>query len=92
MKRKYSLARTRRLGLLMTACPLSASTRSRTLEDAKARYARRGQEYTDEQIATHLETHSVLHLLDTVPVEKIQSVRWHIDCGDDDFLIDGRRR
>lgn len=75
--------------MFMTACPLSASTGSRTLEQAKARYARLGQEYTDEQIEAHLETHSVLRLLETVPVEKVQSVRWYIDCGDDDFLYEG---
>ncbi len=74
--------------MFMSACPLSASAGSRTVEAAKARYARRGQEYTDEQIAAHLEAHSVLSLLDAVPVEKAKSVRWFIDCGDDDFLYE----
>jgi enterochelin esterase-like enzyme len=75
--------------MFMTACPLSASTGPRTVEAAKARYARRGQEYTDDQIAGHLERHSVLALLDTVPVDEVKSVRWFIDCGDDDFLYEG---
>jgi len=32
---------------------------------------------------------SVLDLVKTLPKEKIESVRFYIDCGDDDFLIKG---
>jgi len=32
---------------------------------------------------------SPLMLLDTVPIEKLKSVRWYIDIGDDDFLYKG---
>lgn len=32
---------------------------------------------------------SPLHLLDTVEKNKLKSVRWYIDCGDDDFLYKG---
>lgn len=30
-----------------------------------------------------------LSLLETVPIEKLKSVRWYLDCGDDDFLYHG---
>jgi S-formylglutathione hydrolase FrmB len=30
-----------------------------------------------------------LELLETVPTEDVKSVRWFIDCGDDDFLYEG---
>ncbi len=32
---------------------------------------------------------SPLHMVNTLPIEKIQSVRYYIDCGDKDFLIAG---
>ena len=75
--------------MFSSAAPLSASTGSRTLEAAKERYSRRGQEYTDEEIAAHYKDHNVLDLLDTVAVDKVKSVRWYIDCGDDDSLYEG---
>ena len=75
--------------MFSSAAPLSASTGYRTLEETKEMYARRGQEYTLDEIATHLKSHNVLDLLETVPVEDVKSVRWYIDCGDDDFLYEG---
>ncbi len=30
-----------------------------------------------------------LSLLETVPFEKLKSIRWYLDCGDDDFLYRG---
>jgi S-formylglutathione hydrolase FrmB len=33
--------------------------------------------------------HSPLHLINDVPKDKLKSVRFYIDCGDDDFLFEG---
>ena len=75
--------------MFASACPLSASTGSRTLEQVRERYERRGQEYTDAQIEAYYPRHNVLDLLDSVPVDDVKSVKWYIDCGDDDFLYEG---
>ncbi len=75
--------------MFSSAAPLSASTGVGTLEETKKMYSRRGQEYTLEEIAAHNKDHNVLDLLDTVAVDKVKSVRWYIDCGDDDFLYEG---
>ena len=76
--------------LFSSACPLSASTGSLTLEDAKERYKRYyNEEVTDEQIEPYFKKYSALELINTVPVDAIKSVRWYIDCGDDDFLYEG---
>ena len=40
-------------------------------------------------VSEHWKANSPLHLLDTVDKEKLQSIRWYIDCGDDDFLYKG---
>ena len=75
--------------MFSSAAPLSASTGFRTVEQMKELYTRRGHEYTLEEISAHHGNHNVLDLLDAVPVDEVKSVRWYIDCGDDDFLYEG---
>ncbi len=75
--------------LFAAACPLSASTGSMSLEDAKRRIERSEENASDEDIVAYFKKYSVLQLLEDVPVEEIRSVRWYIDCGDDDFLYEG---
>ena len=40
-------------------------------------------------VSEYWKAYSPLHLLDSVDKEKIKSVRFYIDCGDDDFLYKG---
>uniref|UniRef100_UPI003216540C alpha/beta hydrolase n=1 Tax=uncultured Draconibacterium sp. TaxID=1573823 RepID=UPI003216540C len=40
-------------------------------------------------VSEHWKANSPLHLLDSVEPEKLKSIRWYIDCGDDDFLYKG---
>ncbi len=75
--------------LFSSACPLSASVGSLTLDDLKDRLKRNGDQLTEEQTQKFFEQHSALNLIESVPVEDIKSVRWYIDCGDDDFLFEG---
>lgn len=42
-----------------------------------------------ERITEHFEQNSPLHLARTLPAEQLETVRWYIDCGDDDFLYRG---
>ncbi len=42
-----------------------------------------------DRLTDHWRKYSVLDLMKTVPAEKLNSVRWYIDCGDDDFLYKG---
>jgi enterochelin esterase-like enzyme len=41
------------------------------------------------RLNSHFEQYSPLHLARSVPQKKLWSVRWYIDCGDDDFLYRG---
>ncbi len=75
--------------LFSSACPLSASVGSLTLEDLKERLKRMEQTLTEEETQKYYERNSALKLIESVPVEDIKSVRWYIDCGDDDFLYEG---
>jgi S-formylglutathione hydrolase FrmB len=41
------------------------------------------------QVSDYWKSYSVLHLVETTDPEKLKSVRFFIDCGDDDFLYKG---
>jgi len=40
-------------------------------------------------LSENWKAYSPLHLLDSVDKEKLKTVRFYIDCGDDDFLYKG---
>jgi len=40
-------------------------------------------------VSEHWKANSPLYLLDSVDQKKLKSIRWYIDCGDDDFLYKG---
>jgi S-formylglutathione hydrolase FrmB len=44
---------------------------------------------TKEAVSEHWKAYSPLYLLDSVDKEKLKSIRFYIDCGDDDFLYKG---
>lgn len=43
----------------------------------------------EERLTEHWQTYSVIRQAQTLPVDRLKSVRWRIDCGDDDFLYKG---
>ena len=76
--------------LFSSACPLSASTGPVDMEGTKRYLGFQGIENpTEEQMKMYYEQYSALHLIETGNVDEIKSVRWFIDCGDDDFLFEG---
>lgn len=75
--------------LFSSACPLSASTGPISLEDTKAWLDQRNQKGTDEQVEAYYKKYTALYLVNNMPDDQKKSVRWYIDCGDDDFLFEG---
>lgn len=77
--------------LFSSACPLSAATGPLTLDGSRQWLERlsRTSGYTDEEIQAYYEQYSVLELIENLPEENKNAVRWYIDCGDDDFLYEG---
>ncbi|HEX5167872.1 MAG TPA: alpha/beta hydrolase-fold protein [Cyclobacteriaceae bacterium] len=77
--------------LFSSACPLSASAGPLTLEDAHKWLEQRSadRKYTDAEVEKYFKTYSALELVNTMTVDQLKSVRWFIDCGDDDFLYEG---
>lgn len=76
--------------LFSSACPLSAYIGPSSPDDMDRILKRNGVEnLTDEQKEDYYHQYNALALIENGDVEKIKSVRWYIDCGDDDFLYEG---
>ena len=76
--------------LFSSACPLSASTGPVSMDDVD-RYLRwmNAEDATEKQKQEYFEKYSALYQMENLPEEDLKSVRWYIDCGDDDFLYEG---
>jgi len=75
--------------LFSSACPLSAWVGFLTMEDYKSRGLPKNGNFTDEQIQAHFDRYNAISQVNSQPVVGSKSVRWFIDCGDDDFLYEG---
>lgn len=79
--------------LFSSACLLSASTYPHSVEDVKGRLHRyqpqATKEISPEALQAFYERYGTLYLAETLPEDQLKSVRWYIDCGDDDFLYEG---
>jgi len=75
--------------LFSSACPLSAGTGPINLDSTRVRLKRENNSIADTAIAAYYKRQSVLELVNNMPDSLKKSVRWYIDCGDDDFLFEG---
>ena len=75
--------------MFSSACPLSASTGSLSLEAFKERLGERAQNVSEADVKSYYERHNALSLIEAMSDDQKDAVRWYIDCGDDDFLYEG---
>ena len=75
--------------LFSAAAPLSASTGSLSLESFKERLGANAANASATTIEAYYNRHSALALIENMPDDQKNAVRWYIDCGDDDFLFEG---
>jgi enterochelin esterase-like enzyme len=76
--------------LFSAACPLSAATGPKNIEELKNYRLWAGVEgITDADKESYFKRYSVLSLVENMPDDQKKAVRWYIDCGDDDFLYEG---
>ncbi|MCL6295489.1 alpha/beta hydrolase [Jejuia spongiicola] len=76
--------------LFASACPLSAYIGPKSIDEMK-RFAKRYNnfEVNDADAESYFPKHNALSLIENMTKKQIESVRWYIDCGDDDFLYEG---
>jgi len=75
--------------MFSSACPLSAYIGPLSFEAFKEREARNSDKHSETELRGYYEKHNALSLIENSDPVKIKSVRWYIDCGDDDFLYEG---
>jgi enterochelin esterase-like enzyme len=76
--------------LFSSACPLSASTGPRNMEELNNSRELKGMEGIKEaDKESYFKRYNVLNLIENIPDDQKKAVRWYIDCGDDDFLYEG---
>ena len=76
--------------LFSSACPLSAATGPKSIEEMNAgRWKQMTEGVSDSDKEAYFKKYSVLNLIENMPEDQKKAVRWYIDCGDDDFLFEG---
>lgn len=75
--------------LFSAACPLSASVGPLTIADLKKNLERSNVKINDDVVNKYFSRYNAIELVNAVPDSLKKSVRWYIDCGDDDFLFEG---
>ncbi len=75
--------------LFSSAVPLSAYVGPSSVEEFNRFRDPQAAALSDEEIMAWIARHNAVELVKTLPAEDIGSVRWYIDCGDDDFLYEG---
>lgn len=75
--------------MFSSACPLSAYIGPMTKEQNSERFKRQFPNATPAEADSYFENYNALNLLAKAKVEDVKSVKWYIDCGDDDFLYEG---
>ena len=75
--------------LFSSACPLSAWVGYNSVEDVKRYNDVKTDKYSDKEYQDYISKYSALRMSEEMEVKDLNSVRWYIDCGDDDFLYEG---
>ncbi|MEA1876847.1 MAG: alpha/beta hydrolase family protein [Bacteroidota bacterium] len=75
--------------IFSSACPLSAYIGPLSFEEFKKQYSRYTEGVSDSVMQKYFEHHNALSLIEKISAKELKSVRWFIDCGDDDFLYEG---
>ena len=75
--------------MFSSACPLSAYVGEVSFDRFKERMASRVPDLSEADMKTYYDQHNALSLIENMPEDQKDAVRWYIDCGDDDFLYEG---
>ena len=77
--------------LFSSACPISAGFEVETYEQIERdlREIVVDKELSDQEIETAIKAHNAHFIIENMTKQQLESVRWYIDCGDDDFLYEG---
>ena len=75
--------------LFSSAAPLSAWMGPQNLEEMRQFADRENMKFDEANMEIFLNRNNPLRLVEQMDAKDLNSVRWYIDCGDDDFLYEG---
>ena len=75
--------------LFSSAAPLSAWIGPQNLKEMEDFANRENIKFDSKNLESFLDRNNPLRLVDKMEAKELNSVRWFIDCGDDDFLYEG---
>ena len=75
--------------MFSSACPLSAYVGPLSFEDFKRQIPAAQAQVSDSILQNYYNRHNAISLVESLSPKDLKSVRWFIDCGDDDFLYEG---
>ncbi|UCS95907.1 esterase family protein [Echinicola marina] len=74
--------------LFAAAAPLSAYIGPLSIEQMISRM-NDSEDHSETELKAYFEKHNALSLIENMDKKSLQSIKWYIDCGDDDFLYEG---
>jgi len=82
----YALHRT---DLFSSAAPLSPWMGPQTIEEMRDFAKRENIKFNENNFESFISKNNPLKIVDQINKETLNSIRWYIDCGDDDYLFEG---
>ena len=75
--------------LFSSAAPLSAWMGPQTIEEMRDFAKRENIKFNENNFESFISKNNPLKIVDQINKETLNSIRWYIDCGDDDYLFEG---
>ena len=75
--------------MFSSACPLSGNMGKLSYSEFYETNEEKLKKYSREKVFNYYSNHNALSIIQNQTDEKLKSVRWYIDCGDNDFLYEG---
>jgi len=72
-----------------SACPLSGYMGKLSYNEFYENNEEKLKKYRREKVFNYYSNHNALSIIQNQTAENLKSVRWYIDCGDNDFLYEG---
>jgi enterochelin esterase-like enzyme len=75
--------------MFSSACPLSGYMGELSYGEFYEKNKEQHENYRREKLFNYYSNHNALSVIQNQTFENLKSVRWYIDCGDNDFLYEG---
>ena len=75
--------------MFSSACPLSGNMGKLSYNEFYESNEEKLKKYRREKIFNYYSNHNALSIIQNQTDKNLKSVRWYIDCGDNDFLYEG---